>query len=328
MARLHLPFLLAALCCAAAPAAAVAQAPQLTVDNLGQATLPISGAAAVTVGAGNACADPLVLSAPCAGWAPLGPRPWAPELPAAGGDGVELRFSAPVSAVRASATTNFTPGLTTPDGTPVGNDQLLPATAATATAGDATRWTITLPNLTPRDNGGTFTIVATDGDGPHGYALSLRTPRWLDEAARCGPTAYSPALQQYSCLSAGPIKGAPPEPLAPGGPADRAADSGGGEAVRGAGRPAAPRVARAWISGGTLRLRVTVAAAGTLRLQLTLPGRRGTRVATLHPRAKGAVTARFALPRALRNGRGAYTLRLRLTTAAGTSQRTERFSVR
>jgi hypothetical protein len=186
---------------------AAANGPSLTVTNLGQPTAPVEvGQAPIGIAAAGSCASPFTLAnqaaCPAGTWPPLG-QPWGQILNVAGGDGLRLEFSGPVTAVKVGSTSNYEPGLTDPDGNPVANYDVVPETSAVATP-DPKVWAVGLPPLDARaisSQGYTFSVVAEDGSGSHDYPFGIRAPRYADEAAKCGRAFFSTGWEQYICAS-------------------------------------------------------------------------------------------------------------------------------
>ena len=196
----------------AAPSVASADGPGLVVSNLGQESAPVEvGQPPIAVSATNSCEHPFTFAneAACApgAWPPLG-APWGQIERVAGGDTLRLDFSGPVSSVSVGSTSNYEPGLRDPDGNPVGNYDVVAESGASATS-DPRVWLFTLPQLDVRAIGSagyTFSVAAQDGAGFHGYPFGIRSPRYADEAKRCGQAWYSTGFGQYLCLSAAPAK--------------------------------------------------------------------------------------------------------------------------
>ena len=113
-----------------------------------------------------------------------------------------MEFSAPVSSVVVSSTSNYEPGLHDPDGKAIPNYDVLAESPATATA-DPGVWTVTLPQLDARaisSQGYTFSVVAHDESGYHDYPFGIRSPRYANELTRCGRAFYGTGVEVSQCL--------------------------------------------------------------------------------------------------------------------------------
>jgi hypothetical protein len=193
---------------------AQADSPTLSVTNLGQPSAPVEvGQPPITISATANCAYPFTLAneSACASgiWPQLG-RQWGPIEHVAGGDTLRLGFSAPVSSVTTSSTSNYARGLRDPDGNTIPNFDVLPEASAVPT-GEQTVWTIALPTLDYRaisTQGYTFSVVAQDDSGHHDYAFGIRSPRFANELEHCGQAVYSTGIEQGMCWGAGiPTRG-------------------------------------------------------------------------------------------------------------------------
>jgi hypothetical protein len=199
-----------------------ADAPTLTVTNLGQASAPI-GVAQPPLGVSSrgSCPHPFTIAGesacPPGAWPPLG-RPswtagdrWSPTEDVAGGDTLQLSFSSPMASVSVGSTSDFEPGLHDPDGKAIDNFDVIPESSASSTA-DAAIWWVSLPPLDYRALGGyTFSVVGGDVGGFYDYALEIRSPRFADESARCGMAYFSMGVQQVLCFR-GDFPGSYPPP--------------------------------------------------------------------------------------------------------------------
>jgi hypothetical protein len=195
---------------------ASADAPTLTVTNLGQAAAPTEvPQPPLGVSSRGGCAHPFTLAdeaaCPAGVWPPLGSPTWdtsrdrwSPSEHVAGGDTLQLLFSSPVASVVVGSTSNYEPGLHDPDGKAISNYDVIPESSATPTA-DAATWRVTLPAFDYRAlNGYTFSVVGGDSSGFHDYALEIRSPRFADENERCGMAYFSTGVQQALCFGAFP----------------------------------------------------------------------------------------------------------------------------
>jgi hypothetical protein len=195
--------------------AALAGGPSLTVTNLGQAGAPVEvGQAPIVLASTNGCAQPFTLAnesaCPPGAWPPLGQQ-WGPIENVAGGDTLRLAFGAAVSSVSVASTSNYPPGLADPDGKPIANYDVLAESPAAPTS-DPAVWLATLPPLDARaisTNGYTFSVVAQDEGGHHGYPFGIRAPRYANEATQCGRAFFSTGWEQYLCFSNSPAPGVP-----------------------------------------------------------------------------------------------------------------------
>jgi hypothetical protein len=206
---------------AVSAATARADAPTLTVANLGQASAPSEVAQPpLGVGSRGSCPHPFSIAresaCPPGTWPPLG-RPswmgegdrWSPTEDVAGGDTLQLRFSAPMTGVAVASTSNYVPGLHDPDGKSLSNYDVIPESAASATL-DPAVWQVSLPALDYRALGGyTFSVVGSDGSGIYDYSFEIRSPRFADESTRCGMAYFSTGVQQTLCFQ-GPFPGSYP----------------------------------------------------------------------------------------------------------------------
>jgi hypothetical protein len=190
---------------AALPVGAGASAPGLRVTNLGQSSAPVEiGQPPIDVVATNSCPSPFTLAnesaCPPGTWPPLG-QPWGAIEDVAGGDTLRLEFSTPVSSVKVGSTSNYEPGLTDPDGKAIANYDVVPESAAAATA-DPAVWAIALPLLDAQASstqGYTFSVVAQDESGYHDYPFGIRSPRFANESTKCGRAFYSTGSEQGLC---------------------------------------------------------------------------------------------------------------------------------
>jgi hypothetical protein len=187
-----------------APAARAA-GPSLKVTNLGQESAPVEvGQPAIEIAATNGCAHPFTLAnesaCPPGTWPPLG-RQWGLIEDVAGGDTLRFEFSSPVAAVSVGSTSNYEPGLHDPDGKSIPNYDVMPESAAVA-SGDPAVWQVTLPPLDARaitGQGYTFSVVAQDESGFHGFPFGIRSPRYADESTKCGRAFFSTGWEQGLC---------------------------------------------------------------------------------------------------------------------------------
>ena len=205
----------AVLLLATTATAALAGGPSLTVTNLGQAGAPVEvGQAPIVLASTNDCAHPFTFAnesaCPPGTWPPAG-QPWGPIENVAGGDTLRLAFGAAVSAVSVGSTSNYPPGLTDPDGKPIPNYDVLSESQAVPTS-DPAVWLAALPPLDARaisTSGYTFSVVAEDEAGHHGYPFGIRSPRYANESTQCGMAYFSTGWAQYLCLGNGPTPGVP-----------------------------------------------------------------------------------------------------------------------
>ena len=196
------------------PAPAVAE---LRVESAGQPGM-ISSAPQppVVVSARGSCAD--VYDAPeangeagaCGPGAWPGPGgDWGAVLEVAGGDRLLVHSDVALESVEVAATTNFPPGLTTPDGTPVRNETEFGPVLAEPTGAAQTTHAVTLSRV-PRAEA--FAIVTTAADGSHRhYALSIRKPRKDRYGESCSIAWYAPGQAINQCAD----HKAPPRPPPP-----------------------------------------------------------------------------------------------------------------
>jgi hypothetical protein len=186
-------------------AAARADGPVLRVSNLGQSSAPVEVAQPpFDLVATASCAYTFTVAnegaCPAGTWPPLG-QVWGQIEDVAGGDALRLEFSAPVSSVAVSSTSNYEPGLHDPDGKAIPNYDVLAESPGTATA-DPAVWSATLPQLDPRtisSQGFTFSVVAHDESGYHDYPFGIRSPRYANELTRCGRAFYSTGVEVSQC---------------------------------------------------------------------------------------------------------------------------------
>ncbi len=190
---------------AATASAAWADGPTLRVTDLGQSSAPVEvGQPPIDVGSANGCAHPFTFAnesaCPTGTWPALG-LPWGPIEDVAGGDVLQLAFSSPVSSVAVGSTSNYEPGLHDPDGKAIPNYDVVPESPAVATS-DPAVWQVTLPPFDIRaisGQGYTFSVVAGDESGYHGYPLGIRSPRYANESTKCGHAFYSTGVEVGQC---------------------------------------------------------------------------------------------------------------------------------
>jgi hypothetical protein len=301
-------------------AIADASPPILSVSDMGQPSAPvIVGQPALTVASSGTCEAPFTIESastcPTGTWPALGGS-WGPIENAAGGDTLQLTFTATVTKVTVASTSNYTPGLTNPSGEPVPNYDVLGATSA---SGGQTTWMVTLPQWDARAiSGYTFSVVAQDAEGSHDYALMLRSPRFANEATHCSESYYSTGLSQYSCTTStvppgGGLRGAGEEPRETSSGGQRGGSSGR-DSETGAKPPL--RVVRTWRTHGRLHIKATVPGAGTLDVIVEMHGRR-KRTIKLHPTAAGTVLCSTTM------GTGQVRVRLILRGSTGAVKRTQ-----
>jgi hypothetical protein len=196
------------------PALANGEASTVTISDLGQASEPVEvGQAPLAVQSSGACPRPFTLkpeaSCPSGTWPALG-GDWSPFENVAGGDRLRLAFSIPVSDVTVASTSDWPPGEHTPSGEPMHNFDVLPPTAA-KTAPEPGAWIIRLPPLSLQAIGGfTFSVVATDAGSNYDYHLSIKTPRYANEATQCGVRYYSTGVSDAICDRYSEQPGTPP----------------------------------------------------------------------------------------------------------------------
>lgn len=278
------------------PALAIGGEPRLEVTNVGQPSAPVvSGQPPLTITSSGTCGSPFSLSLESACspsvWPGFGGT-WSPVEAAAGGDALQLVFSSPMSSVVVASTSNYAPGLTDPNGQSVSNYDVLGPTPATSTP-TPTTWVVTLPAFDLRAlSGYTLSVVARDSSGDHDYAFMVRSPRYANEATRCGTAYYSTGNNQYLCLE----DAAPP------------------------GRSTAPTssasqlgVSNAGYAQGRLHLKVTVPASGKLTITARTLGRRKIATIVRHVQRRGllAVKVKVTGQRPGVSRRVAFTLVLR-----------------
>jgi hypothetical protein len=296
-----------------ASALAVADAPSLSVVNLGQPSAPvIAGQPPLTVTSSGTCEVAFTLESepacPPGTWPALGGA-WGPIENAAGGDTLQLTFTAPVTKITVASTSDYPPGFTNPSGELVSNYDVLGVTSA---SGGPTTWTVALPKWDVRAiSGYTFSVVAQDAEGSHDYVLMLKSPRFANEATHCSESYYSTGLSQYSCTTStvppgGALRGVPQEE-------PKGTSNDGGSK---AGAKPQLRVVRAWHTHGRLHIQVTVPSAGTLEVIVEVHGRR-KRTIKLHPTAVGTVLCSTTM------SAGHTRVRLILHTPTGAVSRTQ-----
>lgn len=126
---------------------------------------------------------------------------WAPTIRVASGDALDVSFGERVERLAVLLTSNYPPGLTTPDRQPVPNVTLGEVIASPASE-DGRRWTLRVPALDRRAQSESFAVLsisALGGAAPVNFAFGLRTPRPADFSAGCGPAYFSASESGYFC---------------------------------------------------------------------------------------------------------------------------------
>lgn len=116
---------------------------------------------------------------------------WSPTLTISGGDVLRLTFASPVNNVSFASTTNYSLGLTTPEGMPVPNSNVVPPTSATPTASPEV-WTASIPNplSSLASSPVTFAVVAQDAVEDHDYVLSIQEPHCVSQNEPLTPGTF------------------------------------------------------------------------------------------------------------------------------------------
>ncbi len=127
---------------------------------------------------------------------------WPPTIRVASGDALTVSFDERVERVTTLLTSNYRPGVTTPDGRPVPNVSLGEVTAS-SDADDGRRWVLRVPpldrNRSAQSGHSVLSITAIGGQAPVNLALTLQTPRPKDFAVGCGPAYFSASETDYFC---------------------------------------------------------------------------------------------------------------------------------
>lgn len=144
---------------------------------------------------------------------------WPPTVRVASGDALTVSFDDRVERVAALLTTNYEPGVRTPDGQPVSNVSL-GEVMASSDADDGRRWVLQVPALDRRAQSNNFAVLsvtALGGQAPVNLALTLQTPRPKDFSMGCGSAYFSPSETDYFCdpTKVRFTKGGPPPHFSP-----------------------------------------------------------------------------------------------------------------
>jgi hypothetical protein len=219
-------------------------------------------------------------------WPALG-EAWGSIENAAGGDTIQLVFTAPVTHVTVASTSNYQPGLTNPSGEAVPNYDVLGVTQA---SGASKTWTVLLPQWDVRAiSGYTFSVVVQDEAGYHDYALMLKSPRFANEVTHCSESYYTTMFSQFSCTTStvppgGALRGVPQEDATGG-----KGSGGSGKSIDEHGSTPQLRVTRSWYVHRRLHMRIAVPSAGTLNITVVVHGR-SKRTLELHSTSAGTVS--------------------------------------
>jgi hypothetical protein len=158
-----------------------------------------------------------VAECPAGTW-PAPDAGWGPGVDVSAGDTLQLSFSSGVSAVTVAVTSQLPlGGLTDPSGVHHLNVNLLGPQPATPTS-DPLVWSVAIPDptLITRQAMGApapFSIVATDAQGSHDFALSVLSPRYDNEATHCGAPGHPmPQGCPIPTPPGLPLIGGPPPP--------------------------------------------------------------------------------------------------------------------
>ncbi len=126
---------------------------------------------------------------------------WPPTVRVASGDALVVSFDERVERLAVLLTSNYPPGLMTPDRQPVPNVSLGEVTAS-SDADDGRRWVLRVPALDLRaqsDNFAVLSVTALGDQAPVNLALTLQTPRPKDFSMGCGPAYFSTSETGYFC---------------------------------------------------------------------------------------------------------------------------------
>jgi len=157
-------------------------------------------------------------SCPPGSW-PAPGAAWPPTIRVASGDALTVSFDERVERLVVLLTSNYKPGLMTPDGQPVPNVSLGEVSASSA-SDDGRRWVLRVPAIDRRAQSDSFAVLSVTALGdqaPVNLALTLQTPRPKDFSVGCGPAYFSASETGYFCdqTKVQFTKGGPPPPPPP-----------------------------------------------------------------------------------------------------------------